>query len=146
MRPGSVRLSLATITAFDHLYSQIPSIDCKGLCHDSCGMVPMTEFEWKRMVARHGKVPGVRKVDESDGRPWCPFLTPDNRCQHHDIRPVLCRAWGVTEGMPCVHGCLPAKMLTDDEAKQLLAVADRIGGGPVPDQMEIIFAAIKPGK
>ncbi len=147
-RPKSIRISLPTLQAFERIYAQIPSIDCKGLCHDSCGMVPMTEFEWNRMVARHGATPGIRLVDETDGKPWCPFLKTDRKCEHYQERPLICRLWGVVdvEGMRCVHGCKPTEYLTDADAKELMAAADRLGGGPVPDQMEIIVAGMKSGK
>ncbi len=143
MRHKSLRLPLAVLNQFENIYSRIPSIDCKGLCHDSCGMVPMTAFEWARMVARHGKVPGVRTVDDRDGKPWCPILTVDKKCEHYDQRPVICRLWGVVEGMPCVHGCKPAKYLTDAEGLAMIELAMNIGGGPVPDQMQIILNGVK---
>lgn len=157
MRARSIRLPLATLTAFDRLYARIPAIECKGLCPDSCGMVPMTAFEWARLVAAHGKVPGPRLADETDGRNWCPFLKKTEiqgdkpshsetappflaTCEHYETRPLLCRLWGVVDDplMRCPHGCTVDRLLTRDEANELLREADRLGGGPTSAQMEIV--------
>lgn len=134
-RAQSIRLPLNLITAFDRLYARIPAMDCKGLCQDSCGYVPMSEFEWKRLVARHGKIPVPRGENE------CPFLM-EGKCEHHDLRPVVCRLWGQVEEMACPHGCAPS-FLMEGTAFDLMAEADRMGGGPVPDQMEIVIRAMK---
>jgi hypothetical protein len=144
MRAKSFRLPLPVLRAFDAIYARIPALVCKGLCHDSCGVVPMSAFEWARLVARHGKEPGVRLVDPADGKPWCPFLTAARRCEHHAERPLLCRLWGTTEGMPCPHGCRPVRYLTDEEAYGLLREADEAGGGPTSRQIRVITGPLTP--
>jgi hypothetical protein len=132
-RVKSMRFPLPILDAFDVLYGVIPEIECKGLCAESCGMAPMSAFEWQRLVARHGKVPVSRTAGD------CPFLK-DGKCEHHDIRPVICRLWGQVEGMVCPHGCAKT-LMPEADAFGVVATADRIGGGPVSDQMEIVFAS-----
>jgi hypothetical protein len=41
-----------------------------------------------------------------DGDYTCPALK-DGRCSVYDVRPTLCRLWGVVEDMPCPWGCVP---------------------------------------
>ncbi|MFG1709158.1 hypothetical protein ACFLIM_38800 [Nonomuraea sp. M3C6] len=43
------------------------------------------------------------------------------------MRPLICRLWGATEGMPCEHGCVPERgRLTDAEAQLLIKRSKRI--------------------
>jgi Fe-S-cluster containining protein len=95
----------------------------------------MTEFEWDRMVVAHGKIP-LATVGTGD----CPFLNAEKKCEHHDVRPGLCRLWGVVQAPPmeCPHGCRPKRYLSDDEAFWIMKELDRIGGGITVKQLELI--------
>jgi hypothetical protein len=108
--------------AIDALYAKVPEIECKGLCQESCGPILMSRVEWKRITRRVGDAarhlrPGLT----------CPMLAPNGRCRVYSNRPLICRLWGVAEGMPCPWGCVPERYLTDVEAGKLLAEAGRIG-------------------
>jgi hypothetical protein len=75
------------------VYAQIQKIACKGLCFDACGPIVMSGVEYARL-----------------GEPVfttlrCPVLGPDNRCTKYEVRPTICRLWGVAEGTQCPHGC-----------------------------------------
>lgn len=65
------------------LPEHLPTLLCKGLCHDSCGPAPMTPVEFGR-------------VEKAIGRPLV---------VHSDTL-LICRAWGMSEGMMCPHGCV----------------------------------------
>lgn len=60
--------------------------------------------------------------------PSCTMLTDDRRCSVYEIRPLICRLWGITRSMPCPYGCKPDRVVEDDEAMLMLHEADRIGG------------------
>lgn len=104
------------------VYAAIPKIECKGRCHGSCGPVPATEAE-------------IRRVEKVSAEPWgvtqsamCRQLTA-GRCSVYEVRPLLCQLWGVTESLPCPWGCRPERVMADAEARMLLIAAGRIGGG-----------------
>lgn len=109
--------------SLDKLYSRLPSIDCKGLCHTSCGPVAMTDVEIHRILEERGApIPPPCGLD-------CPLLTKEKRCSVYTIRPLICRLWGVVETLPCTYGCKPKpRYLTDDEAGLLLMAAHQVGG------------------
>ena len=133
----SKKLSLVVLDRFKKLYAQVPSFECKGLCQNSCTLIPLTRFEWERLVRRG--IPEVSYV--RDGIAHCPLLGEDGKCQAYDIRPMICRLWGAVdaEGMRCPHGCRPATYLMEGEGHKLLARADQIGGGPTPELMAIVY-------
>jgi Fe-S-cluster containining protein len=64
------------------------------------------------------------------------MLTAVGRCAVYGIRPMVCRLWGLVEGMPCPHGCRPdGGLLPDTEGRRLLIEAERIGGTD-PSQLQ----------
>jgi Fe-S-cluster containining protein len=82
------------------LYAELPTIDCQRQCFDSCGPIWMSRVEWQRIVKRVGREPrgGPDLV--------CPMLR-DRACTVYSIRPLICRLWGVCEGLECPWGCQP---------------------------------------
>lgn len=57
------------------------------------------------------------------------MLTEEHRCSVYEIRPMICRLWGLVRGMPCPYGCRPeGGLLPDEEGQRLLREAERIGG------------------
>lgn len=99
------------------LYAELPKIECQGKCAESCGPVPMGRVEWQR-VCRAG---GERK-----GNPLtlvCPYLE-EERCSVYEVRPLLCRLWGIVETMECPWGCKPERYLTREEGYALM---ERLG-------------------
>ncbi|WBB94102.1 hypothetical protein [Verrucosispora sp. WMMC514] len=107
----------------DQLYAELPEIDCKGLCHESCNAIVMTPLERGRIRERG--------VDISPLDMPCPALTPLRRCSVRDIRPMICRLWGLVESMACPHGCVPeGGFLDETTARRLLDRSMVIGGRP----------------
>lgn len=99
----------------DNLYAELPTIDCQGLCWASCGPISMSEVEWERLSQAHG---GEPIGDPTVG--LCPILTEDKRCSCYTARPLICRMFGLTEDMPCPHGCRPSRVLTKEQAADFL--------------------------
>lgn len=73
----------------------------------------MTPGEEERIVERVGAAPTV------DADLTCSLLR-DDRCSVYDIRPSICRLWGLVESMPCLWGCKPDRYLTDPEGHAFL--------------------------
>lgn len=109
------------------LWATLPDIDCRGNCWDSCGPIRMTGPE-HALVARAGvDVPDA----VHDGNAYlCPALTMLKRCAVYDVRPLICRLWGISDNMPCNYGCRPIGRgrLTDRETWAVLAEGFRIAG------------------
>lgn len=119
MAPNPRRLD----ARLDALYDQLPSMSCKGLCHDSCGPIEMTVRERQRIRERTGE-------DVTCGMgATCSMLTPDRKCGVYDIRPMICRGWGLTRTMRCPYGCEPDDgFMEDADLFRLLGEADVVGG------------------
>lgn len=82
------------------LPDRLPWLLCKGLCSDSCGPAPMTPVEFQAVEVAIGR-PLVVHADTLR----CSALNDDNRCDAYQERPLICRLWGMSEGMICPHGC-----------------------------------------
>ncbi len=90
-------------TALADLWASLPTLECRGLCHEACGPIRMSPLEHRLVAAAGADIPdgfawrAAREVD-------CPALTVVKRCAVYDVRPTICRLWGMVESMPCPHG------------------------------------------
>ena len=105
------------------LSAQIPALDCRGLCQDSCGPIEMSQREFQRIAERVGTEEMACTAEHT-----CPLLQ-EGRCSVYPIRPLICRLWGVVETMPCPHGCVPTRWLSQAEGFAILASATRVSEG-----------------
>lgn len=128
----------------DDLYAQLPALECKGLCHDSCTAIDASELERERLRER-----GVELSQEPAAQqlvryrrtgevPRCPALGPLNTCTVYDVRPFVCRAFGLVydpdvlpgdarrQVMMCDHGCVPDGVITTAELHRILADIERL--------------------
>lgn len=113
----------------DALYATLPRLDCQGFCSESCGPIGMSVRERTRILERSGPV-------KSDSSGTCSMLA-ERRCTVYEIRPMVCRLWGLVRSMPCPYGCRPeGGLLSDEDGKRLLAAADRLGGKAGPAEFE----------
>lgn len=118
---------------FDQLYAQIPDVQCKGLCHDSCGPIDMHPYERARIRQAGVSIPppgqALAQLVIGDGY-TCPALA-DGRCSVYELRPTICRAWGASEAMPCEHGCRPAagELLPEETTRRLVEESKAPRGG-----------------
>ena len=108
------------------LYSKIPNIECKGLCHPSCTIVPAAKIEIKRARERMGgknpfnPLAMIQAIKAQEGKvPSCAALK-DKRCSIYKARPAICRLYGVTESLECPFGCQPKIKLSKQEAHDLI--------------------------
>ena len=108
------------------LYEELPRIACAGLCHGACGPIMASRLEVEQLGAPLIFHPRTLA---------CVFLDSNRRCLAYHLRPMICRVYGVSRGLPCPHGCVPDRWLTDEEGRDFVARAMAIGGGMVlPDR------------
>jgi len=114
----------------EKLYAKIPEIECKGLCHPSCSIVPAAKIEIQRAKGRMGgKNPfspvNAKMASENGTIPSCAALK-DKRCSIYTARPAICRLYGVAEGLECHFGCVPKKKLSRQEANALIREIEQL--------------------
>ncbi len=106
--------------------AELPTINCKKLCQSYCGVIPMTHLEHERMEGVAGKIETTelplphgtfRVMMTGDGT--CPMLR-DGKCSVYEVRPMICRLWGLVEKLRCPHGCTPSRWISDEEAHAFL--------------------------
>jgi len=116
----------------------LPAIKCKGLCSECCGPIGMHAAEWEHMgkpdiphqVERNGRIMLPMAYDmeqlhammQTGTGPDCPLLK-NRRCTVYEVRPLICRLWGLTPDMACPHGCVPERWMSEPEARILLRLA-----------------------
>ena len=107
----------------DALSAGLPFLACRGLCQASCGAIRVHEAEQARLPRRMSYGPDLR----------CTFLDRDTgRCEVYTARPTLCRLFGVVRSMTCPHGCMPERMMTDEEGRAVLQQVAVVAGPLLP--------------
>jgi Fe-S-cluster containining protein len=108
------------------VYAKIPEVGCKGLCWETCTSVPVFQLEREQLETKSGaKLEMVSPVELKNatltGQPGaaCQFLVL-RRCTVYEARPLICRVFGAAEGLPCPHGCTPARIVPDTEVFSML--------------------------
>lgn len=99
-------------------YEILPSIECQGLCAESCGPIATTEVEYKNLRELAGAEISI------DAHLTCSLLI-NGKCSQYEDRPAICRLWGVSEAMPCEFGCEPDRYWTRQEGNEFLAAVER---------------------
>ena len=121
----------------EKLYAALPTIECQKKCALSCGPIAFTVVEEHRIrLERKAEFP------EYETGVTCPLLK-DELCTIYKLRPLVCRLWGLAEGMECPWGCKPSRLITRDEAYALLEAAALVGGGTSVPQMERTIVAME---
>lgn len=111
-------------------YAKVPKLACKGLCHASCGIIPLVGKERElanRVAPEHVEKLGIKGADITiydEDRGCCPFLRSE-RCSIYEERPLICRSWGVADGMPCPHGCQPEERMSKKRFDSLVEEVKR---------------------
>ncbi len=99
----------------DSIYSSLPKLDCKGKCQAYCGAITLSSLELERIVSQIGPIPPMRSCRT------CSLLDgKTGQCTIYDIRPLICRLWGVVLEMKCPWGCEPDRWVSKEEAQKLL--------------------------
>lgn len=115
------------VQRMEALYAELPHIECKQLCRQCCGPVvqggALTPLEFERMA---GIPPSP--VDPKDFMACSMLNGETGLCRVYDLRPMICRLWGVVPSMRCPFGCEPDRWLTELESRTYMARAEAIGG------------------
>lgn len=134
------------------IYDRIPKMkDCKGLCEDTCTVIPCSPFEQQRIEKKAGKPLTFNTL--APGKIRCSMLTKDGKCSVYNVRPFICRAWGTVDHpyMRCEHGCVPERWLSNKEFMSFLMQVEIIAGHaeipdipgrPQPSDEELLAAAM----
>lgn len=102
------------VRELERIYAQLPKINCKKLCTAHCGPILCSELEEDRVEARLCKPLTFDETTLS-----CSALK-GGLCSAYEVRPLICRLFGVAEGLLCPHGCVPERILSKEEARQLI--------------------------
>ena len=78
----------------------LPAMQCDVGCGDCCGIVPVTVTEYNA-IERYIKEKGIIPTVTTDGT--CP-LYQEGTCSVYPVRPLICKAFGHVEEMPCTRG------------------------------------------
>lgn len=128
MGKAARRKDATTQQKLAELYAELPKIDCRGACWDSCTSIRMTSVE-RRAVDALGTGIHIPNRTQADGVAVCEALTLLRRCAVHEARPLICRLWGLTESLPCTFGCRPeGGLLSDAEGYLFLARVHELSG------------------
>jgi Fe-S-cluster containining protein len=107
-------------------YATLPSVECKGLCWETCSFINLEDVEILHIETATGRpVKTVEIMNKHMLEPTgvdgdrCPYLQLQ-RCSIYEQRPTICRLFGVARGLECRHGCRPTRLVGDDEATALL--------------------------
>jgi Fe-S-cluster containining protein len=119
------------------LYAELPTMQCQGLCADSCYSLVQTSVE-RDLVA---DVTGVRLALVQTPLTACPALGMLKTCTVYEVRPLICRLWGMTPGMRCQYGCVPeGGFLSAEQTYGFLARAAELAGDTATaEQMRAVF-------
>ncbi len=125
------------IVQLDAVYSELPTIACRGLCQGSCGPVVQGRSMTKQELLRLQDVGGEKRGRQRRAPMTCPYLTAEDetgRCSVYEARPVICRLWGIVDDMTCPHGCeVTPGRLSMEEGRLAMAFVETIGGLIAPD-------------
>ncbi len=109
----------------DEIYSKIPRLACKRRCGDQCTALMLSDYEQTLIDETIGKTDFSLETGMKRGCIACPKLVKGS-CSIYELRPLVCRLFGVVKKMKCTHGCKPKRWLSDLEAKELIRAAEEL--------------------
>lgn len=113
------------------IYDKVPALDCDRKCGEGCTLIPVHPLEIEEIEKFTGRkvkiddcVRGMsykhyKIIKPRAGSFDCRYYRRGG-CSIHEVRPLVCRLYGVCTGMVCLFGCKPERMLTDAEAHALI--------------------------
>lgn len=120
------------LRVLNQLYAQLPSIQCKGLCHEACSFIPCYPIEIVNLERLSSHPVPLSDLEVPDGsvmiahhNTQCHFLVL-GRCSVYDARPMICRMFGTVDGLQCPFGCVPDRLLSDADAMAIKAKIQKL--------------------
>jgi Fe-S-cluster containining protein len=121
----------------DALYASLPTVECK----QCCGPILVPKIEAARLEERRGYLEYEKTFEAAkrtylpapeiiqrefiglkpDAKMTCVFLSPFGACSVYNIRPLVCRCWGVVDHplLRCPRGCIPTRWISQKEFREL---------------------------
>jgi uncharacterized protein len=96
----------------------LPEMECEVGCGECCGIVPVTEQEYRK-VLHVAKAKGI--VPKLQGA-TCPYYQ-EGTCSVYDARPFACRLFGHVEEMTCFRG--HNVNIPEEDAERMVAGRDQ---------------------
>lgn len=123
----------------DALYAELPTIECQRKCALACGPIDMSNTERERIAELGVTIPVFtgaaaqrwadnEKIDTCRALKPHPLMKNQGICGVYEVRPMICRLWGLTESMPCEWGCKPSRVMSDAEGFEYLSRSLAISG------------------
>jgi hypothetical protein len=111
-----IQKDIQLLRELDELYASIPKTHCRRWCAQCCGPVVFSRLEWERVPE------SLRRNATSL---TCPYSGEFGKCEIYELRPLLCRLYGVVERMSCPHAS-PERTLTKGEENAILEAYAKI--------------------
>jgi Fe-S-cluster containining protein len=125
------------------VYDSIPRLACKKECPEVCittmELSQIEEINIRLFLKKRGREwvdfkdfgdfeNHMKRIGRHSSGPndayscsclRCPYLTSKKLCSIYPVRPLVCRLYGVYEGMRCRHGCQPEQAIDELEMRYL---------------------------
>lgn len=116
---------MSSFEALEAIYSSLPAIACQGKCQGCCTIIGISPIE-QSYLHHHGIGLPITRYSGDYDYLMCSYLTQAGQCKIHPQKPLICRLWGLTENMPCPHGCQPERVLSKEECFDLMNRVDAL--------------------
>ena len=132
MKVAEIRKELSRI------YGRLPAFKCREKCGECCGPV-MWSLAEEIVIRDYLKKRGLEYRKSKSLLDKCPYLTKDKKCEIYEVRPLICRAYGVVEGLECpfvsankLMSKAEYKLLEEEVSRLSETIAIRLGLIPNP--------------
>ncbi len=103
---------------FERNCRNIPVFHCQEGCGECCGVHYWSTMEWK-IITAFLKEHGRKQKFARETLDMCPYLDEEKKCTIYEVRPAICRLYGVVREMKCPHR-EPETYLSNDKATSIL--------------------------
>lgn len=113
----------------EEIWRKIPEIECK-MCGKCCG--PHFWFYAEYLVIKdYLQKRGLKERFAKSLFDLCPYLDENKKCIIYEVRPTICRLFGVVEGLECPY-VRAERYLTRKEAYEILSEVENLAKPPKP--------------
>lgn len=99
----------------------LPCTTCKSEC---CGTIPVRKGELARIIKAVATWSDdeIARMESQEREPlMCPLVDTERwQCSVYEVRPTICRLYGLTPGLECPHAPAKARRMSREQAAFLL--------------------------